>query len=105
VEEWGPESRAVALDTPRAVTLALKLVNYPAWRVEVNGQPAAVESRPQTAQMLVALPPGSSRVTAHFMRTPDRTIGGVISAATALLLSGLLLTRRRPALGASSGSG
>jgi len=105
VEEWGPESRAVALDTPRAVTLALKLVNYPAWRVEVNGQPAAVESRPQTAQMLLALPPGSSRVTAHFMRTPDRTIGGVISAATALLLSGLLLTRRRPALGASSGSG
>lgn len=105
VEEWGPESRAVALNTPRAVTLALKLVSYPAWRVEVNGRPVTVESRPQTAQMLLALPPGSSRVAAHFTRTPDRTIGGAISAATALLLSGLLLTRRRPALGAGSGSG
>ena len=105
VEEWGPESRAVALDTPRAVTLALKMVNYPAWRVEANGQPAAIESRPQTAQILLALPAGSSRITAHFMRTPDRIIGGAISVATALLLSGLLLTRRRPVLGASSGSG
>jgi 6-pyruvoyl-tetrahydropterin synthase related domain len=105
VEEWGPESRAVALDTPRAVTLALKLVSYPAWQVEVNGRPVTIGLRPKTAQMLLALPAGSSRVTAHFTRTPDRTIGGVISAATALLLSGLLLTRRQPALGASSGGG
>jgi hypothetical protein len=105
VEEWGPESRALALDAPRAVTLALKLVNYPAWQAEVNGRPAAIGWRPNTAQMLLALPAGSSRVTVHFTLTPDRTIGGAISAATALLLSGLLLTRRRPALEASSGNG
>jgi hypothetical protein len=105
VEEWGPESRAVALDTPRAVTLALKLVSYPAWQVEVNGRPVAIELRPKTTQMLLALPADSSRVTAHFTRTPDRTIGGAISAVTALLLSGLVLTLRRPALEASSRSG
>jgi hypothetical protein len=95
IERWSPERRILTVDSARPGNLALKLVNYPAWEVEVNGENIKAISKPGTAQMLLPLPAGSSRVQVKFARTPDRTVGDVISTATVALLAGLMLFERR----------
>jgi hypothetical protein len=61
----------------------------------VNGESIKAISKPGTAQMLVRLPAGSSRVQVKFTRTPDRIVGNVISTATVAFLAGLMLFERR----------
>jgi uncharacterized membrane protein YfhO len=75
--------------------LALRLVNYPAWEARIDGQQAAIGSRPETAQMVLAIPAGAHKIDLSFRRTPDRTAGGAISILSALLL--IAFTRFRSA--------
>jgi hypothetical protein len=75
--------------------LALRLFNYPAWRVEVNGQPVANSTRAVTGQMLIPVQAGENRVQIMFTRTWDRTLGGFISVVTALLLALFVALRRK----------
>ncbi len=95
IREWGPTRKEFAVNSPEPVTAALRLLNYPAWRVEVNGKPVLALSNQHTGQMLVTLPAGSSRGRVAFAATPDRRWGSVISAVAALVLLALLLTSRR----------
>ena len=89
IERWTPERKIVRVESDRPVRLALRLLNYPAWHVQVNGsriQPASAED---SGQMIVAVPAGQSRVTARFARTQDRTLGAIISILS--IPGGLLL--------------
>jgi hypothetical protein len=95
---WTPEFRDIHVSAARPIRLALRLVNYPAWSVEVNGARAAPESPDDTGQMVVEVPAGNSRVTVRFTRTRDRTVGGVVSVAS-LSIVGLLLVRKRKSRG------
>jgi hypothetical protein len=91
VERWTAEERALRVDSPEPVRLGLRLLNYPAWRVEVNGSPATPEPAADSDQMILELPSGQSRVSLRFIRTLDRTVGGILSVIS--LLVGLLLVR------------
>jgi hypothetical protein len=104
VERWSPETKLVAVEAQQPVTLALRLVNYPAWRVEINGQPARADSQQNAGQMLIRVPAGRSRVRVRFARTADRTAGLMLSCGAGLLLVGLALVRRRGASTAPSAS-
>ncbi len=95
VREWGPTRKEFAINSPEPVTAALRLLNYPAWRVEVNGKPVLAVSDQHTGQMLVTLPAGISRVRVAFAGTPDRGWGNVISAGAVVILLGLAASRRR----------
>jgi hypothetical protein len=70
------------------------LFNYPGWRVEVNGQMVATTTRSVTGQMLIPVQAGENRVQITFTRTWDRTLGGIVSAVTALLF-GIYFALRR----------
>src|SRR5436189_144395 len=70
------------------VTLALKLLNYPAWQVRVDGNSLSASTAAQTGQLLVPLSAGSHHVEIDFRRTPDRTVGLFISV---LSIVGLLI--------------
>jgi len=94
VREWGPTRKEFVINSPEPVTAALRLLNYPAWRVEVNGKPVLALSDQHTGQMLVPLPAGNSRVRVAFAGTPDRRWGNVISAGAALVLLAVLLASR-----------
>jgi len=94
VREWGPTRKEFAVNAPEPVTAAPRLLNYPAWRVEVNGKPVRAFSDQNTGQMLVSLPTGSSRVRIVFVTTPDRLWGNMISAVAVLVLLAILLTSR-----------
>jgi hypothetical protein len=65
-------------------------VDYPAWRVEVNGHGVLPETSGPTAQMILPVERGESRVHVVFTRTLDRTLGSLLSLG-GLLGSALLL--------------
>jgi hypothetical protein len=93
IREWGPTRKEFAVNSPEPVTAALRLLNYPAWRVEVNGKPVRALSNEHTGEMLVTLPAGTSRVRVALAVTPDRVWGNVISAVALVLLAVLLASR------------
>jgi len=86
IKEWRAESRAFTVDVSQPAQLALKLFNYPAWRVEVNGCAIETATRDVTGQMLISVPAGASEVAVRFTRTRDRKVGIAVSAVTGLLL-------------------
>jgi hypothetical protein len=93
IEHWTAEEKEVSVTSPQPLRLAMRLLNYPAWRVEVNGQAVTPESAETTAQMILPLSAGTHRITVSFGRTRDRILGGVISMVA--LLAFLLLASRK----------
>jgi hypothetical protein len=93
VECWTAERKEMRITTREPSLLKLRLLDYPAWRLEVNDSIVVPEHPGETAQITVPLAAGSSHVLVRFIRTPDRTIGAVMSAACVLLA--LLLFKRR----------
>ena len=93
VFQWNPESKFFTAEMSAPSKLVLRLFNYPAWQVEVNGQAVPAETREATGQMLIPVNAGSNRVQITFTRTWDRTAGAWISAIVLLVI---LLFRRNP---------
>jgi len=91
---WNPESMMFTAEMSAPDQLALRLLRYPAWKVEVNGRVVETAAREETGQMLVPVEAGMNRVQITFVRTWDRTAGGWISIVAVLcLILWRLLTR------------
>jgi hypothetical protein len=95
VERWTANEKRLRVTSQKPARLALRLLNYPAWRVEVNGSRVVPESAADSGQMVLEVPAGESRVTAEFVRTRDRSFGGVISLMSLLAALALLLPHKR----------
>src|SRR5262249_45561729 len=95
---WTAERRALRVSSRERAHIAIRLVDYPAWRVTVNGIPVAAEHAEGTAQMTLRVPEGESRIEIQFARTIDRTVGGWISVFAACGSLGLYLFRRNQAV-------
>jgi hypothetical protein len=95
IERWTPERKIVRVESAQPARLALRLLNYPAWQVQVNGSPTQPDSADDSGQMIVPLAEGQSRVTVRFMRTRDRTLGAIISILS-LLVEVLLFLWGKP---------
>jgi hypothetical protein len=93
VEQWTAQDKMVRVHSSQPAHLALRLLNYPAWRVEVNSARIQPQHPEDSGQMIVAVPPGESRITVHFGRTLDRTLGGLISILSSLTAASLLAWR------------
>ncbi len=87
VTEWRAEHRAFAAEMSGADELVVKLLNYPAWRVEVNGREVRAGTREVTGQMLVPVEAGRNAVMIDLRPTGDRRVGLGISILTLLLLA------------------
>jgi hypothetical protein len=94
VTEWTPESISFSAYASQRGKLVLKLFNYPAWRVDLNGHSVQTGTRPVTAQMMIPVEAGESRVHIRFTPTPDRTLGASISFAAGLVLLGVFFAQR-----------
>jgi hypothetical protein len=70
----------------------ISLRDYPGWRIRVNG--AVVLNRPHRVDGLIVVPisGGNSRVDITYARTPDETVGWIITAFSLVLL--LIVARR-----------
>jgi len=83
------------VESPQPVVVVLRLMNYPAWRVLVNGATATPQSEDPTGRMVITLPAGRSEVDVRFVRTPDRWVGDGLSLAAILLLGAFWRSDRR----------
>jgi len=95
VAQWSAEHRVVRVATRKPGRLALGLLDYPAWRVTLNGTPVPVRHAKGTEQMILAIPAGESELRVDFTATMDRTIGGWISVASIAVCGGILFCKRR----------
>ena len=95
VQRWDAEAKMFTAQVEQPGQLVLRLFNYPAWRVEVNGQGVAASARDVTGQMLIPVQKGENRVQIRFTGSWDITLGGIISVVTALFLGGFITFRRK----------
>jgi hypothetical protein len=83
---WNAESKLFTAEMSAPANVAVRLFNYPAWQVDVNGRQVLVASREGSGQMLVPLEAGANRVQITFVRTWDRKMGVWISILSALAM-------------------
>jgi len=86
VVRWTAEEKIVTVNSREPFALGLRLLNYPAWQVEVNGALVKPMDGEDFHQTVVPLRAGESRVIARFQRTWDRWVGGILSLCILLLL-------------------
>lgn len=89
IVRWRPEEKEISVRSTLPFYLGIRLLNYPAWRVELNGKRVATRGGEDYNQMVVPMPPGDFLVRVRFTRTWDRTAGGLISLFSVLLALGL----------------
>src|SRR5713226_4532681 len=96
VDRWTAQEKILRFTSSQPARLALRLLNYPAWQVEVNGARIQPQRPDDSGQMIVPIPAGECRITVRFGRTLDRTAGSILSLLS-LLAAASLLNLRPPA--------
>ncbi|HTZ47702.1 MAG TPA: 6-pyruvoyl-tetrahydropterin synthase-related protein [Verrucomicrobiae bacterium] len=85
IQRWAANRKQLRVETPSEARVALRLLNYPAWRVTVNGKTISPDRLDDLNQMIVPVKPGASEIAVSFTRTKDRTLGDAVSAISLLL--------------------
>ena len=86
---WSATEKHFTVQAGSARDLTLRLFNYPAWNVLVNGRRVETKSSEVTGLMIVPVAAGMSDVRVSFTRTPDRLVGGVISGISVAIFAAL----------------
>jgi heme exporter protein D len=81
VLRWSAEARELQVSSQKPVRVALRLLDYPAWRVEVNGKVVTPQHAETNGQVILGLTAGTQHIAIKFVRTPDRILGIFISVA------------------------
>jgi non-canonical purine NTP pyrophosphatase (RdgB/HAM1 family) len=76
---WAQTEKHFKVHTAAAQNLTVRLFNYPAWEVLVNGKPTETRRTDVTGLIVIPIAAGDNEVQIHFRRTSDRLIGDVIS--------------------------
>jgi len=79
IDAWSAEAKLFSIDVPRPELLRLRLFNYPAWKVKVNGRTVPATTERVTGEMVFPVPAGLNKIEVSFTRTRDRLAGGIIS--------------------------
>ena len=90
IERWTAEEKKLRVLSREPLRVGLRLLDYPAWRVEINGQAVTPQRAETNGQMILPLSAGEQRITVKFLRTPDRKLGYAISVVALLTLLALL---------------
>jgi hypothetical protein len=91
VVEWKTEKKEIRVEAQEAARVALRLLNYPAWKVKVNGRVIAPERLDDFNVMVIPVEKGSSVIRVCFARTKDRTIGIAVSVIGVMAMIGLMV--------------
>ncbi len=94
METWTAQEKELRVNSRKPVRLALRLLNYPAWRVEVNGNAVTPDRMDDFDQMIVRVPAGQADIRVRFRGTRDRILGSALSAASLLALAAVFWRRR-----------
>ncbi len=91
IVEWKTEKKEIRVEAKEEARVALRLLNYPAWKVEVNGKEIAPERMDDFNVMVIPVGKGSSVIRVWFARTMDRTIGLWSSVIGVMVSIGLVV--------------
>lgn len=94
VARWTAENKELSVAASEPLRLAVRLLDYPAWRVQVDGRKALPEHAESTGQLILPLATGTHRVSIIFRETSDRILGDAASLAS-LVTCGLFLMKRK----------
>ena len=94
LELWRTDNHRVFVESVAPARVALRLLNYPAWQVTVNGKAVTTEKPDDLDQMLVPIEGGKSEIQVRFVRTSDQSGGIALSVLSLLLAAGLLASRK-----------
>lgn len=96
IQRWQPQHKELFVEAPAPARVALRLLNYPAWQLSVNGKSVVPERPDNINQMIVPIGAGKSEIRVRFARTLDRKAGVALSVLSILIGFGLLGSRRSP---------
>ena len=94
IRRWDVERMSAAVRSGAGFAV-LRVMDYPAWRVTVNG--ARVDARPRREDGLMTIPiaAGTSEIEVRYAATPDVWAGRILSLLAAVLWIGLAALRWR----------
>ncbi|MGA8539373.1 MAG: hypothetical protein WB566_07725 [Terriglobales bacterium] len=76
---WGPTEKHFILRSAATKKITVRLFNYPAWAVVVNGRPTETQQTEITGLIVIPIAAGDNDVRIYFRRTNDRVAGDIIS--------------------------
>jgi uncharacterized membrane protein len=96
---WGTTEKHVKMRADSRQNVVLRLFNYPAWQVTVNGRRPPAGTSDVTGLMIIPVEPGDNEIRVVFTRTADRLAGIVVSLLALVLFFALWLAsvRKPPA--------
>ncbi len=94
---WTAVDRHFKLRSNSAGTVTVRLFNYPAWHVTVNGRRVSTQTTELTGLMIVPVALGENDVEIRFGRTPDRLAGDIVSLMSAGIFAGFYFATRQKA--------
>jgi XTP/dITP diphosphohydrolase len=83
---WGKTEKHFRVHRVAPQNLVVRLFNYPAWEVVVNGKPTETNRTDVTGLIIIPIAAGDNDVHIHFRRTIDRSVGNVVSLISLALL-------------------
>jgi hypothetical protein len=98
-KKWTSEDRSFQETSHEPKNLSVRILDYPAWQLWVDGAIANKKDALDTGQILLPIAAGNHRVEIRFAETWDRITGAGISAfsaVVAIFLVGLKLRESQP---------
>lgn len=96
IESWKPNHMSAAVTVPQPGYAVLRLMDYPAWQVTVNGANLRNRTRRDDGLMVVPVNPGTAQIDIRWNTTRDEWAGLAVSLATlAVTLATGVMERRR----------
>jgi len=83
---WGQTEKRFTVHAAAPQNLTVRLFNYPAWEVVVNGKLTETQTTDVTGLIVIPIAAGDSDVHIHFRRTIDCFIGNIVSLISLGLL-------------------
>jgi hypothetical protein len=83
---WGQTEKHFTVHAAAPQNLTVRVLNYPAWDVVVNGKPTETRTTDVTGLIVIPVAAGDNDVRIHFRRTIDRVIGNIVSLISLALL-------------------
>ncbi len=93
---WKAEVKEVQIETPAPAYAVFRLMDYPAWRVQANGDSLTGRPHRDDGLLTVPLPAGKSIITVRYTATGDVELGRAISLlALCIVLAVFIQTKRQ----------
>jgi hypothetical protein len=83
---WGAMEKHFKVQVGTTEEVIVRLFNYPAWAVAVNGTPTAARTTAVTGLIVIPVVAGDNDVRIYFRRTNDRLVGMIVSLFSLILL-------------------